>query len=162
MTANHDATTLLIPTVRQSCSIELIDAIRATLATSDLVEPLCERYDAQHTDSGFNDAGTICDESYVLETLWTFKTIESVRIQEDELQWCIAIEDTSLATDWFEQVVCLGRKLSDYAYRSISLGDQKMVVWHRQWVTSDRVPHAARRTYLNLLVSEWEDKGWCW
>lgn len=137
---NHDLATLL-------------EAIQSTLIEVDQSDGQTGELDkGRSSPQQGDDAITISDEEFILETLWTIKAVEAVRIRDGNLHWCIVLEDNSMATDWFEEAVILGHKLSEYASYCLPLGAGTFVTWHRQWVTSDRVPHGERCDYLNSLL----------
>lgn len=133
----------------------IIDAIQSTLVAID--QPNGGTGELSNDKCGVqqdDDAATVSEEDYTLETLWTLKAVEAVRIRDGGLHWCIVLEDNSIATDWFEETVVLGHKLSEYASYRLPVGNGTFVAWHRQWVTSDRVPRTWRRDYLDVLLRE--------
>lgn len=140
---------------RQCCGLAtIVETIRSTLVQSDRSNDqtggdLNDKGGTQQDD----DASTISEEEYIVDTLWTFKAVETVRLQDDDLHWCIVLEDNSIVTEWYENVSVLGHKLSEYATYSLPVGSGTFVTWHRQWVTADRVPYEGRCGYLASLLA---------
>lgn len=131
----------------------IIDAIQSTLVENDASnDQTDENFINKSGTQRDADADTISEEEYILDTLWTFKAVETVRLQDGDLHWCIILEDNSIATEWYEDVSVLGHKLSEYASYSLPVGSGTFVTWYRQWVRADRVPHEGRCGYLASLL----------